>query len=94
MPEPTAAETPSGFKWTSSSGPPVEVGSGTDCVVQVVVEKRKPIYDHVQLQLLEKPGHLFLFTAEMIDVTQQRVQGFSQHPTTTLWSYQNVWLEA
>lgn len=41
--EPTAAETPSGFKWTSSSGPPVEVGSGTDCVVQVVVEKRKPI---------------------------------------------------
>jgi peptide/nickel transport system substrate-binding protein len=58
------------------------------------VEKRKPIYDNVQLQLLEKPGHLFLFTAEMIDVTQQRVQGFSQHPTTTLWSYQNVWLEA
>jgi HlyD family secretion protein len=34
---------PSGFKWTSSSGPPVEVGSGTDCTVQVVVEKRKPI---------------------------------------------------
>jgi HlyD family secretion protein len=34
---------PSGFKWTSSSGPPLEVGSGTDCTVQVVVEKRKPI---------------------------------------------------
>jgi HlyD family secretion protein len=34
---------PSGFKWTSSSGPPLEVGSGTDCIVQVVVEKRKPI---------------------------------------------------
>jgi peptide/nickel transport system substrate-binding protein len=58
------------------------------------VEKRKPIYDRVQLQLLEKPGHLFLFAAEMIDVTQTRVHGFSQHPTTTLWSYQNVWLEA
>ena len=56
------------------------------------VEKRKPIYDNVQLQLLEKPGHLFLFTTEMIDVTQKNVQGFSQHPTTTLWSYQNVWL--
>jgi HlyD family secretion protein len=41
--EPTAAETPSGFKWTSSAGPPVEVGSGTDCTVQVVVETRKPI---------------------------------------------------
>jgi peptide/nickel transport system substrate-binding protein len=57
------------------------------------VEKRKPIYDKVQLHLLEKPGHLFLFTAEMIDVTQKSVQGFSQHPTTTLWNYQNVWLE-
>jgi peptide/nickel transport system substrate-binding protein len=57
------------------------------------VEKRKPIYDTVQLQLLEKPGHLYLFTAEMIDVTQKSVRGFSQHPTTTLWSYQNIWLE-
>jgi peptide/nickel transport system substrate-binding protein len=57
------------------------------------VEKRKPIYDKVQLQLLEKPGHLFLFTAEMIDFTQKSVQGFSQHPTTTLWNYQNVWLD-
>jgi HlyD family secretion protein len=38
-----ASNTPSGFKWTSSSGPPLEVGSGTDCTVQVVVERRKPI---------------------------------------------------
>ncbi|OQC35225.1 MAG: hypothetical protein BWX64_02548 [Acidobacteria bacterium ADurb.Bin051] len=38
-----APETPSGFKWTSSAGPPLEVGSGTDCMVLVVVEKRKPI---------------------------------------------------
>jgi peptide/nickel transport system substrate-binding protein len=57
------------------------------------VEKRKPIYDKVQLHLLEKPGHLFLFTPQMIDVTQKRVHGFSQHPTTTLWNYQNTWLE-
>jgi len=41
--EPVKADTPSGFKWTSSAGPPVEVGSGTDCSVQVVVETRKPI---------------------------------------------------
>jgi HlyD family secretion protein len=41
--EPVLAETPSGFRWTSSAGPPVEVGSGTDCTVQVVVETRKPI---------------------------------------------------
>jgi peptide/nickel transport system substrate-binding protein len=56
------------------------------------VEKRKPIYDNVQRQLLEKPGHLFLFSPESIDVTHKSVQGFSQHPTTTLWCYQNVWL--
>ena len=30
------------------------------------IEKRKPIYDKVQLHLLEKPGHLFLFSAEPI----------------------------
>ncbi len=42
--EPIAApETPSGFKWTSASGPPLEVGSGTDCTISVVVERRKPI---------------------------------------------------
>jgi HlyD family secretion protein len=41
--DPTVAETPSGFKWTSSTGPPLEVGSGTDCTIQVVVETRKPI---------------------------------------------------
>jgi peptide/nickel transport system substrate-binding protein len=57
------------------------------------VEKRKPIYDKVQLHLLERPGHLFLFTPQMIDVTQKRVHGFSQHPTTTLWNYQNTWLD-
>ncbi|MBP9144931.1 MAG: NHLP bacteriocin system secretion protein [Thermoanaerobaculia bacterium] len=41
--EPLPAETPSGFRWTSSAGPPLEVGSGTDCTIQVVVETRKPI---------------------------------------------------
>lgn len=56
------------------------------------IEKRKPIYDKIQLQLLEKPGHLFLFSAETIEVTQKTVQGLSQHPTTTLWSFQSSWL--
>ena len=57
------------------------------------IEKRKPIYDKIQLHLLEKPGHLFLFSPEMIDVTQKTLHGFSQHPTTTLWSLQNVWID-
>jgi peptide/nickel transport system substrate-binding protein len=58
------------------------------------VDKRKPLYDQAQLQLLEKPAQLWLFTAEMIDFTQKSVRGFTQHPTTTLWNYQNVWLES
>lgn len=36
-------KTPSGFKWTSSLGPPIQIGSGTFCTMQVIVERRKPI---------------------------------------------------
>ncbi len=36
-------QTPSGFKWTSSQGPPIQIGSGTFCTMQVIVERRKPI---------------------------------------------------
>jgi peptide/nickel transport system substrate-binding protein len=57
------------------------------------VDRRKPIYDRVQRLLLERPGHLYLFAPEAIDVTQKRVRGFSQHPTTTLWSCQHIWLD-
>jgi len=58
----------------------------------VEIEKRKPIYDKVQQILVERPGHLYLFAPEMVDVTQKSVQSFSQHPLSVLWSYQNVWL--
>jgi|CXWL01.1.fsa_nt_gi HlyD family secretion protein len=34
---------PSGFKWTSASGPPIAISSGTPCTVSVIVEKRRPI---------------------------------------------------
>jgi HlyD family secretion protein len=34
---------PSGFRWTSSQGPPLSIGSGTFCTVQVIVEQRRPI---------------------------------------------------
>ena len=36
-------KSPSGFKWTSSLGPPIRIGSGTFCTVQIIVERRKPI---------------------------------------------------
>lgn len=36
-------KTPSGFRWSSSQGPPLKVLSGTLCSGQVVVEKKRPI---------------------------------------------------
>ena len=35
--------TPSGFTWSSGSGPPTTVESGTLVSVQVVVERQRPI---------------------------------------------------
>jgi HlyD family secretion protein len=35
--------TPSGYKWSSSQGPPTQIFSGTMCTASVVVETKKPI---------------------------------------------------
>ena len=37
------ASTPSGFKWSSSQGPPNPVFSGTQCTATIAVETKKPI---------------------------------------------------
>ena len=37
------AATQSGFRWSSSSGPPGEVFSGTLCTGAVIVEKKQPL---------------------------------------------------
>ncbi len=57
------------------------------------IEKRKSIYDRAQRILLEEPGQLWLYTPDMLDVTHASLRGFWQHPTGTLWSYQDVWLD-
>jgi HlyD family secretion protein len=36
-------DTPSGFKWSSSEGPPMKIFSGTICSANVTVETKKPI---------------------------------------------------
>lgn len=35
--------TPSGYKWTSSSGPPMQIQSGTLCSGTITIEKRHPV---------------------------------------------------
>jgi HlyD family secretion protein len=37
------AKTPSGFRWSSSTGPPFKVDTGTRVIVSTVVERRPPI---------------------------------------------------
>jgi len=38
-----AADTPSGFRWSSSHGPDTIIGPGTLCSAQIVTRKQKPI---------------------------------------------------
>jgi HlyD family secretion protein len=47
-----APDTKSGYKWTSSGGPPVAIESGTPCSVSVTTEKFPPL--NMVLQLFEK----------------------------------------
>jgi len=37
------AETPSGFAWSTSEGPPFKIGSGTLVSIAIVVERKAPI---------------------------------------------------
>lgn len=38
-----SSTTPSGFQWSSSSGPPFRIGGGTQVAAAVIVERRAPI---------------------------------------------------
>jgi HlyD family secretion protein len=36
------AATPSGYRWSSSNGPPVEINSGTLCLATVTLDEQRP----------------------------------------------------
>jgi HlyD family secretion protein len=38
-----AAETPSGFQWSTSKGPSIVITSGTICTVQIVTQRQRPL---------------------------------------------------
>src|SRR6266487_4369763 len=81
-----------GQNWNSWSVPEVDAAleQGRKTMDQ---KKRKEIYDRVQILILENVPHLWLFSADRIDFTQASVKGFKQHPTTLLYSFEDVWLD-
>jgi peptide/nickel transport system substrate-binding protein len=56
-------------------------------------KRRKEIYDKVQIMILEQVPHLWLFSADHIDFSQNYVKGWVQHPTTNLYGFEHVWLD-
>jgi peptide/nickel transport system substrate-binding protein len=56
-------------------------------------KRRKEIYDKVQIMILEQVPHLWLFSADHIDFSQNYVKGWVQHPTTNLYGFDRVWLD-
>jgi peptide/nickel transport system substrate-binding protein len=81
-----------GQNWNSWSVPEIDAAleQGRKTMDQ---KKRKEIYDRVQILILENVPHLWLFSADRIDFTQTSVKGFKQHPTTLLYSFEDVWLD-
>jgi len=81
-----------GQNWNSWSVPEIDalLEQGRRTMDQ---KKRKEIYDKVQIMILENVPHLWLFSAERIDFTQNSVKGFKQHPTTLLYGFEDVWFD-
>ncbi len=56
--------------------------------------ERKAIYDELQRLLADvKVPYLWLYSPDLIDVSQERVQGYVQHPTSLLYGMEQVWLQ-
>lgn len=44
IPAPKTEKSPSGYKWSSSNGPPLELSTGTLCSASITIEKKRPIF--------------------------------------------------
>jgi HlyD family secretion protein len=44
IPSPKTKESPSGYKWSSSNGPPLELSTGTLCTASITIERKRPIF--------------------------------------------------
>ncbi len=81
-----------GQNWNSWSVPEVdallEEGRRT-----INPKKRKEIYDHLQVLILENVPQLWLYSAASVDFTQSSVKGFKQHPTALLYGLEGAWLD-
>ena len=56
-------------------------------------QKRKALYDQVQMELLNRAAMIWDFCSQMIDFSQNYVKGFRQHPRTNLDALAEAWLE-
>ena len=44
IPAPRTEKSPSGYKWSSSNGPPLELTTGTLCSASITIERKRPIF--------------------------------------------------
>ena len=44
IPAPKTDKSPSGYKWSSYNGPPLELSTGTLCSASITIERKRPIF--------------------------------------------------
>ena len=56
--------------------------------------ERKKIYDELQRMLADvKIPYIWLYSPDLIDVSQPSERGFRQHPTSMLYGFKETWIE-
>lgn len=88
------------YRWFHSKA--LNINNWNDPEVDALVEQgrttldfdaRKAIYDQVQLLFLERVPMTWHFSPDLIDITQNYVKGFWQHPQSYPLALGEVWLD-